>query len=1000
MGSQHNLDSFTKLHLPPTFPSSSQTSGDTRSVPFKITPTAGTPAHTPSYVASSTGHFTTDIVKQESEKSEKTPKPRKKRGQYKKTILRQQAEAAAAAAAAGLPPPQFPPLPTSSRQASSPATSPSATPSKENGRADQQSSTASAIEGLNVLSHRSSQDNPASPTALEMERELAMLAEEAEEDKRRREEEAADRILKRAQVVKHLRSLKSKLATAQIQIGHDLRYQSIDLFSQLYDEVLEDIGRDNNSEMLNLLENSLHDEDHQDLEPEDLSTTHHSGHMLTRSSGKPKKSDLVPNLARSSGGVAKHHSSDHLRHRSHVVEVDADSDNDSVTPKRIRRIKSGSQFIGQSWDVSSGGEGLETSSTTLSHRNRSSSSKPIIHLDLVDDIETSDTQGLERKLEDQLRPVPSTREELQLRQRQELEELQLQQRKDQEEFQRRQLEQLRELQIKQNEEIERFEAAKARHYRKHLEGLAEKRLKISQSHYSRNNNGSIPRTKQKTSYSSASMSYEFGNGFQPHSPDRSPSHSRSPSPSPPPSLRHVSRQSLSSAHPISISDQGLSKRHVSSSGLSTSRIRNSNSNINSLPISTMTLALTAMNERKKILKRAQRQQLGQDDYSDIDSEQSDQGELQEAAGGQRFLSPPIWSQKRSAPKETDEIRQSAYITNSSQMYSSSLPVPPHRQQSTADRQRVGSSHAPMPRDASYSLSPLPQTHLSMPDGSLSPNPNPKAKKRKNQSPTSLTSKFSRELSAGAGDKSSIGFDKTLLSHFEKWNPDEKTENFFDFVLSDPPYIDVDDTEVQRILNRERRTPEHGERRDLNATPTSNAFRWYQEQQKLAQELAQQPKIAPLRLTGDEEEDSQVEHGEGEDPRDHSDSRQHGYRTQDGSELASKLIQGEDPLAAFINVKKKPGDFRKPFSTNSDQHEQQQHDGNHSNENNSNQHVIQPSSFVSDSSSFLDSSPAATMLMLNSEDGAEDWSFQSFMLPIDEYLNHDQPLKEAEGEYDF
>jgi hypothetical protein len=40
---------------------------------------------------------------------------------------------------------------------------------------------------------------------LELESELAMLAEEAEEaeeEKRRREEETADRILKRAQVIK------------------------------------------------------------------------------------------------------------------------------------------------------------------------------------------------------------------------------------------------------------------------------------------------------------------------------------------------------------------------------------------------------------------------------------------------------------------------------------------------------------------------------------------------------------------------------------------------------------------------------------------------------------------------------------------------------------------------------------------------------------------------------------------------------------------------------
>lgn len=60
----------------------------------------------------------------------------------------------------------------------------------------------STIESLAVKSAKSRHETPVDRTALEMEQELAMLAEEAEEDRIRREEEAADRILKRAQVVK------------------------------------------------------------------------------------------------------------------------------------------------------------------------------------------------------------------------------------------------------------------------------------------------------------------------------------------------------------------------------------------------------------------------------------------------------------------------------------------------------------------------------------------------------------------------------------------------------------------------------------------------------------------------------------------------------------------------------------------------------------------------------------------------------------------------------
>ncbi|KAG0354151.1 hypothetical protein BC939DRAFT_508444 [Gamsiella multidivaricata] len=938
MGTHHNLDSFTNLHLPPTFLSSSQPA-----------PTSSTPAHTPSYINSITERVKTDIVKQENGKP--PPKPRKKRGMYKKTILRKQAEAAAAAAA-GLPLPQPSPATSDNQQTASSA---AVSAAKGKARAEQPPTT-STVENPDVRSRKHGREHAASPTTLEMERELAMLAEEAEEDRRRREEEAADRILKRAQVVKHLRSLKSKLATAQIQIGQDLHYQSIDLFSQLYDEVLEDIGRDNNSELLNLLKSSAQEQtENQDSDLEDSAAVDHPVHMPTRSSDRSKKRD---------------------------------TENDTSTHRSIRRGKRSSQYIGQSWDIGSGLDGFgldgrKTTSGSSNYRCHLQSSNPVIHLDLEDDNDNDegfDAHNLRKKQEkkeEQLEALPQAREELQLRQRQELEELQLKQRMEQEEFQRRQLEQIRELQTRQNEDSKRFETACARLHRERLEELIERKQRISQS-----------RARHKESYSSTSQSYEFDNGFQSPSAGRSPSHSRSPSPAPP--QHHSPRQSherhSSLIYATSSADQIMSSKNTSLSSDPTQPTPKSHKVdeiINPLPMSTMTLALTSMNEKKKQLKRALKKQMAQEDMYDKDAEKHDITDQQETGPGRRLLSPPIWSQKRHAAEDTTRIKRSASVVSSSMS-----PTPQRAQRHTPDhRSHLDQAQTPRSYVNSHHPSSLHQAHRDSSEEMLSPTLKPKAKKRKNPAPHDHSS----------ATKASIGFNKTLLSQFDRWNQDERTENLFDFVLSDPPDIDVDDAEVEGLLDDEKHPSGQGDHQKLNVTPTSNAFRWYQEQQILAQELARQPKIAPLQLSDDEstvaQRNQRLQSGT---------TRMAGHTAQDegqahnGLVLEGELVLGEDPLAAFVPPRKKPNDTRKAR----DHHHNSNHHHNGGSSSSSHNHSQGLQDASNHSSGMPDSSPfLSAVQMLYSEDGPDDWNFQPFSMDsTDEYLNHDSPLQ-ASSDYE-
>ncbi|KAG0200666.1 hypothetical protein BGX28_006323 [Mortierella sp. GBA30] len=949
--------------------STQSTSGETRTAPIKPTP----PTHTPDYISTITERAKSDIVKKEAGKPEKVPQQRKKRGQYKKTILRQQAEAAAAAAAAGLPPPVFPPLTLNS-------------PAKGKARATEAPTTAT-VESLNVLSHKPSHGNATSGDTSEMERELQMLAEEAEEDKRRREEEAADRILKRAQVVKHLRSLKSKLATAQIQIGQDLHYQSVDLFSQLYDEVLEDIGKDN-SEMLELLKNSHPDQSTHDSDRDDAgSSSTYPGHMLTRSSDKPKKRDLISTITSTSVSAAKGYQSDEHIRTSHMSRHDGDSDNEGAAFRRYRRPKSSGQYIGQSWNIGSGADDTSTAMAPSSSNrklNTNFGKSKVVDLEDEDDDKSSPRKHLSKGAGEVTSPS-ETREELQLRHRQELEELQRQQRTEQEEFQRKQLDQLRQLQERQSQEFQEFEDMKAKMYQEHLEGLAEKRLKLSQSQYSRSSDIPSSRYRRTESYSVNTHSYDSESGLRTHDHDHTSSHSRTSSPIP----QRVAKQSRthqgSSTQQSSIADQTFStlslKTSTSSSSalysqhLSKARTQGVNGGLDTLPMSTMTLALTAMNEKKKQMKRAMKKQMGQEGTQDRTQESSDD---EENHAPSRLLSPPIWSQKRSVFEDGTEIKRRPSVGHSQSTARSSIPNGLNRPQKIAESATFSQSQF-----QSHTTSATQPGSLSHPICSVEDSRSLKTKGRKRKNPLQLSPQDPAHDIASEPGKSAMGFNKTLLSHFEKWNPDEKTENFFDFVLSDPPDIDVDDSEVEGLLKREGRASGNSHQ-ELNATPTSNAFRWYQEQQKLAQELAQQPKIAPLRLVDDDDdghEHSSAGKTSGFSTAGMSDAAQLSLHSHGTGSLGHELIPGEDPLAAFIQTTKK-SDTRH---------------GTPSHQSNGAESRGLPSTAMQDSSPFLTSSPGPNMLF--SEDGVEDWDFSPFPADAtDEYLNHDSPMQTS-GEYD-
>lgn len=732
--------------------------------------------------------------------------------------------------------------------------------------------------------------------------------------------------------------------------------------------------------MMELLKSAREQDGELDSDQEE-STHSHPGHMLTRSSDRPKKQDLIAVLSSPAPFPSRSQFSDSNSSTSRMLEFEGGFDDDGVKLKRYRRGRSDGHFIGQSWDVGSGQEngavGAKAVTLVKSRSKRQDaegSPTPKVYRLKDDDADDGDDEGHR----DVGMPTPKrqcilgprTREELQLRQRRELEELQSQQRKDQEEFQRKQLDQLRELQERHNEEFHKFEAAKAKVYQEHLDGLAERRFKINQSQYHRTHQGTPTHPKQKSAYSS-SLAYEFKSGFDAYNSDASSSPSRSPSPPP----RHISQQPRQSHSYLSVTEQSHTDRNTLSPMpvTSTPRASKTPSSVHQLPMSTMTMALAAMNEKKKQLKRANKKQ----------SEHERAVELSEnrSYSGARLQSPPIWSQKRGTDEERVEVKRRASTVNTSSDFlltttTGTNTASRHIQHSIEHRIHSGlhqGAHKSIDQPSPFAdPSELPQT----------PTPKARGRKRKNTQVTRVVPNDQDDSSQETPSKTPMDFNKELLSHFDNWKPDEKTEHFFDLVLSNPPETHVGEADVEGLLSGGRH-PSEGVSggQEGNATPTSNAFRWYQEQQRLADELAQQPKMTPMRLNGGNGKGTTISAVT-------TTTSVAGDQSHGGSPFAQGLVPGEDPLAAFIGPGKKPH-----HAQGSSSHDHSKHGRSTSATSEGQQGVHVGSSnqgsqshFIADSSPFLESSP---MAMLFSEDGTDDWNFGAFSAnATDEYLNAD------------
>jgi len=727
----------------------------------------------------------------------------------------------------------------------------------------------------------------------------------------------------------------------------------MDLFSDIFDEVLEDIGKDN-SEMLELIQTSrLEFKDPADeiikLEP----TAEQLGHMPTRSSDRPRKRDLV-------SSASKHH------HQARSLDIDQDSDHEEMTVKRYKRGKGSDRFIGQTWDVADG------DAAHLANRNKGSRGKSR-HAEMDDALSDDDMVKMERPVRtngvSEGKTAFRTREDLQIQHRLELEQLQLQQRKDQEEFQRKQLEQLRDLQMRQNEEFRVLEAEKAKRYRERMEGLVDKRATFIQPslHHGSSRSSKVRRSSQTQS---RSLHYEFDNGFDHDSTqeldDSASSRSPSRSPSPQPTSRSRESTLLHRGTP------GVKLRHGNSHG-------HGHGGVHSFPMSTMTMALTAMNEKKRQMKRTQKKQHGQEDFDehDLSDDSPDNSDYEQPldAKSSRLLLSPSWGQKRSALDDSTDIkRRSISATPSIRSSSSSHSRTLHNQSQHASHSS-GSQLKHTPGESSLSARYEQSTHRSFTD-SHSSSSKQRTKKQKQETPhsssTSTSGKGPSEQDQEA--KPAIGFNKTLLSHFERWNPDTKTENFFDFVLSDPPDVEVDDSEVEGLLNRVKQPAERAQSKEMNVTPTSNAFRWYQEQQRVAQEISRQPKMKPLNFENfvDGEHQSQVSLNISDVPN------PFGATDGDG------LTMGVDPLAAFIPKNRSTSESPTTgFCMNAS----------------SERDNGAATSVAPDSSPMIGSSPA--MNLLYSDDGEHDWGFNPFMVDSsDQYLHQESPLNSNHDDFEL
>ncbi|KAF9158628.1 hypothetical protein DFQ26_007402 [Actinomortierella ambigua] len=577
-------------------------------------------------------------------------------------------------------------------------------------------------------------------TRADLEKELAMLAQEAADERKRQEqmdERDLERAEKTAQAVALLRDLKSKLRGATELLGQNLQFQSGDMISQIFDEVLDDIGRDNLDMLNSLTDRRLKQQD--DKYASILTSPEHADHIVTRSAvaaqlqggERPTGHDLVSRRGRTKPHTVvrrlpdynqSHNQQQQHLHKASQMNME-ESDVGDLSDHEDEY--SADQYIGQAWNVHADKE-PPTAAALLNHtlfnsgtsrgggtgpskRNHyssnnsgnggSSSSSNSQHVDhsLVTRpkkaLKTSSSSSLATfapstysSPSETLRMLSIAEDELRRRQKADFEALQ---RKHYGEFQ-----ELQHWMQKQHEEFQNVEFAKTRHIREQLEQhpatLHDSR---GRSNGGRAAGQRVPLARQLT-FSNRLSSFDYDDegeaGGHPRSPERSSSPPSLPSARLQKKLRrdssgtavatsHSKVTSSSSSSSMMNFDQdrlirasqqqaGLLARTSSFSSSSSSPSSSSAplkltgvhhklskqmlKNRDGLPMSTMNLALTAMNEKRKLLKRASKLNMGtqqpvfpegrqhQDDYYDDDSDESS-GVLQNGGGGYRQSSPSI-----------------------------------------------------------------------------------------------------------------------------------------------------------------------------------------------------------------------------------------------------------------------------------------------------------------------------------------------------------------------
>ncbi|KAF9970894.1 hypothetical protein BGZ73_006261 [Actinomortierella ambigua] len=783
-------------------------------------------------------------------------------------------------------------------------------------------------------------EDDAEETRADLEEELAMLAQEAADERKRQEqqeEKELERAQKTAQAVSLLRDLKSKLRGATELLGQNLQFQSGDMISQIFDEVLDDIGRDNLMMLNSLTDKRLKQQD--DKYASILTSPEHADHIVTRSTvaaqlqggERPTRHDLVSRRGRTKPHtvvrrVPDYHRNQSQHHQQRTSQM-AMEESDAGDSGDQEDDYSNDQFIGQAWDVHAD---KELPATSISHRSlingatRNSSAGPSKR-------NHSSTQRDEHNMVARPKKAPKTSslatltsstysspaETLRMLSIAE-DELRSRQKADFEALQRKHYGEFQELQRwmqKQHEEFQNVEFAKTRHLREQLERHPMSLLEQGSSNRDRQG---LPLARQLTfGNHSSSFEYDEEGEASRHSPERS-SPLRSPSPPPLPSARMQKKLRRDSSTPTSHSKHTLSTssqqgsssmaefdqdrlirasqqaglaRTPSSSSLKLTGVHHKLSkqmlkNRDGLPMSTMNLALTAMNEKRKLLKRASKLNMGtaqpvSEEHDDYDDDSDDSPILMQngcqqaspsmtrvsttAARGGGGASGGAYKPNDVLQARTDPMPKRATDTLAANMHS---PFLVHNG-SSLQSDSVQPPHARS--TATHSVaSPSPAPVSSPPASSRKLSASVAGKRRKSSSAGKSTHQKHEPLHVGSSSPNTNdakSLNQALLNHYsQQWKSDAGTESLFDLMLSDPPEFDIDESEVESMLvpgglgdlkgtgggSDSNNSSKH---KELNATPTSNAFKWYQKQQRLAEDLARQPKMAPLRLDGLTDDDS-------------------------------------------------------------------------------------------------------------------------------------------------